>query len=114
MQNASSSLKNVLWQHLVQLLSERFGQLAQATGNSELWKEATASSMLTSSGAWPYLMWCAKERRLKMTERTPIPMVKMQAQIEELVEISTQQDQIIRFKSLKAMGENMEASQVGP
>ena len=113
-QNASSSLKNVLWQQLVQLLSERFGQLAQATGNSELWKEAIASSMLTSAGAWPYLMWCPKDRRLKMTDRTPIPMVKMQSQIEELVEISTQQDQIIRFKSLKATGENMEASQVCP
>ena len=113
-QNASSSLKHVLWQQLIQLLSERFGHLAQATSNSELWKEATASSMLTSAGAWPYLMWCPKDRRLKMTDRPPIPMVKMQSQIEELVEISTQQDQIIRFKSLKAMGENMEASQVCP
>ena len=95
LRNVSRPLKGVVWNHVIQILSDRFAKIAQATSSSELWKEAASSTMLTSGQAWPYLMWCPN-RKLKIIERTP----------------TTQDDQVIRFKSLKAMNENMDASQV--
>ena len=111
---AKQALKNVLFQTIVQQLQDRFLRIATSKVGSEIWKEGITHQVITEHGSWPYLAWNPKEKRLVPTDKTALSMTTMQSLIEELVEIASQGESVLRLKSLKPESRDGAKPQVSP
>ena len=60
------------------------------------------------------LFGVAKEKRLVPMDKTALSMQRMQSLIEEMVELASQGESILRFKSLKPESKDGVKSQVSP
>ena len=94
---ATLALKDLLFQTVAQTVQDRFLRIAQ-------------------SKAWPYLACNPKDKRmiLMMTEKNPISTQSTQSLIDELVEIASHGESMLRFKSLKPENKDGTSSPVSP
>ena len=98
---AQKPLRVALFQQVCQTVLDRMLTFAKLSQTSPEWEQAIKGQLITSEGAWPFLQWCPDSKSLKATSKPAISMVKMQKQLEDLVEAAQSDQNILRFKALK-------------
>eukprot|EP00435_Cladocopium_sp_Y103_P001651 s4865_g1.t1 len=94
-------LRSWLMQTLVKELQARVEQLAQCPPTDALWKAALERGTITKEGAWNYLTWNVKEAALQTSSQPPMPMSRLQKQLQHLQELVMDADNVQKFQSLK-------------
>ena len=107
---AMMSLRLKLITTISQTLLDRMLKVAQAQPTMEIWQEALKHQLITESGGWNYLTWSQKDRQLQVMKKPAISMTSMQSLLEELVELTRKPTAVVRFKSLKATPNSLDAS----
>ena len=113
-QQAQGPLRQHLFHHLLKDMMARFELLSKMKSEDPAWQAAIQTQMIMSDGTWPFLRWDPQSRQMKVQPQPGIPMTQMQQLLQELVEISLDAQQILRFKALRKLTDNPQANSIFP
>ena len=94
------SVRQTLFQVLLKEVIGRLNELGTAAPTSELRQAALKNNVLLADMTCPYLEWDAHRKMLKVSQKPPITLKKMVANITELLDACRDQSLIKRFHAL--------------
>lgn len=98
--SSTSPLRQVLLQTVLSTLSTRLNKLLEAPEDSPLLQAALQTQLLLENKTIPYMAWNPQERRLQISDKTPVSLAKMNEHCNELMEGFRDVSLIMKFHSL--------------
>lgn len=98
----SSTLRVRLYRTMTQELMNRFLVVYNAKPGSDAWKQATTKQIILEDGSWPTMEWSHTDQKYHMAKTASVKMQDMRAMVQDLVELGTDPNRIIRFYALQS------------
>lgn len=116
MDDVSKSQMMPLRQHLmitlVNVLHSRAGKIVECKDSDQLYLTSVQKGVILPDRSFPFHRWDPHQKQLVIDKKTPISSLKMKQHLEELLDMLTDRELIVRFHAMKPP--NTQLDQVVP
>ena len=105
MDDASASLKMPLRQHLmitlINVLQSRAGKIVESKETDVLYTTSLQKGVILADRSFPFHRWDSATQKLILDKKQPISAQKMKQHLDELLDMLTDKELIVRFHALR-------------
>jgi hypothetical protein len=98
-------LRVTLMQTLAVTMQQRFQKLYDCKPTDQLYQTAMQHKLLNAQGEFFFQRWDSASQQLTQTDQPPVAMERMRRYMDQLVENTMDPNNVLKFHSLKASGE---------